>query len=77
VNRFRESYNLTPLKSRADLCEAAARRNQEIGSDFSHNNWQVAFSGIVYQGIAENIWRGEPASIERVISSWEASAGTE
>ena len=75
VNRFRESYSLTPLKTRADLCEAATRRNQEIGSDFSHNNWQAALAGIAYLGIAENIWRGEPASIGRVIGSWEASAG--
>ena len=75
VNIYRAGHGLTKLNTRQDLCRAAEQRGQQIIADFSHNGFETAISGLTYEATAENIWRGEPFSIEKVINGWDESHG--
>ena len=75
LNTYRRAHGLPELKTRDDLCQSAERRNSEIKSDFSHQGFGEAFAGIPFKANGENIWQGNPYTNERVIESWDNSAG--
>lgn len=75
VNDYRTSHGLSKLMIREDICQAARERNRQIATDFSHNGFEVTVSNLNYDAIAENIWQGEPFSMEKVVSGWDESPG--
>jgi uncharacterized protein YkwD len=75
VNGYRSNLKLTSLKNRNDICQAANKRLGEITSSFNHDGFLAAIASFGAKGWAENIWRGNPFSLDQIISDWDISPG--
>jgi uncharacterized protein YkwD len=73
VNTYRQQHGLGTLATRDDLCSVAARRLNEIGTNFSHDGWERAYEGVSFSGIAENIWEGSSGGVADVVATWDES----
>lgn len=79
VNRYRAGFGLSQLEIRGDLCSVAKERLGEIGANFNHDGFQQRlsdgrFAALGYQGIAENLFRGDYEP-DFVVQKWDESAG--
>jgi len=75
VNSYRSNLKLNPLKNRNDICQSANKRLGELASSFNHDGFQAAIAPLGASAWAENIWRGDTFSLDKIISDWDASQG--
>lgn len=75
VNDYRQDHNLSGLHADDDICDVAEARARQASREFSHDGFEAGVSRLAYSKAAENLWQGEPFSLERMINSWNDSPG--
>jgi uncharacterized protein YkwD len=75
VNGYRVLHGKKPLNEEATLCEAAQIRAEAASVNFSHDGFEETMKIIAFDGVAENLWQGEPFDLNIMIQSWENSSG--
>jgi uncharacterized protein YkwD len=75
VNTYRVSHNRTPLLESTDICQVAQKRAIEADQNFSHSGFIEGVKDLSYQKAAENLWQGQPFSLDTMIHSWDNSPG--